>query len=368
MKNVVFVHDHKLKMIDNFYYSNGAFNDSVFMNYYSISNNLTLYLRVYNYENISSLGLTKITKFTNLINSNNLKLKPFIKMIMNHDLFIIRLPSINGLIVYFIAKFLKKKMLIEVVGCTWDSLWNHSLVAKFAAPFLWLLSRIVIFNSTNVLYVTKYFLQKRYPTKGLAVSCSDVLIFNVTSTDIDNRIQKIEYLKFNEIKIGTLASVNLKYKGHHTVFNAIKKLNTFGYYPKYYLAGSGSQNRLKRLAVRLGIINNVVFLGSLNRNNIVEFFNSIDLYIQPSLVEALPRALIEAMSLGLPCIGSNAGGIKELLSKEYIFKKNRYKELVEIIRSLNKKSLIKASRDNIVKSNDFNESNLSSIRKKFYNS
>ena len=45
----------------------------------------------------------------------------------------------------------------------------------------------------------------------------------------------------------------------------------------------------------------------------------MDIYIQPSLTEGLPRALIEAMSRGLPCLASRAGGIPELLPEHCTF-------------------------------------------------
>ena len=39
----------------------------------------------------------------------------------------------------------------------------------------------------------------------------------------------------------------------------------------------------------------------------------MDIYIQPSLTEGLPRALLEAMGRGCPAIASQVGGISELL-------------------------------------------------------
>jgi glycosyltransferase involved in cell wall biosynthesis len=55
--------------------------------------------------------------------------------------------------------------------------------------------------------------------------------------------------------------------------------------------------------------------------------DEIDIYIQPSRQEGLPRSLIEAMSRGCLCIGSEAGGIPELLESQYIHKTGSGKSL-----------------------------------------
>jgi len=40
------------------------------------------------------------------------------------------------------------------------------------------------------------------------------------------------------------------------------------------------------------------------------------LFVMPSRTEGLPRAMIEAMTRALPCIGTRVGGIPELLADE----------------------------------------------------
>jgi glycosyltransferase involved in cell wall biosynthesis len=42
--------------------------------------------------------------------------------------------------------------------------------------------------------------------------------------------------------------------------------------------------------------------------------NLCDVYLQPSLWDGMPNALLEAMSAGCACIGSDAGGIPEILT------------------------------------------------------
>jgi len=59
--------------------------------------------------------------------------------------------------------------------------------------------------------------------------------------------------------------------------------------------------------------------------------DDVDIYIQPSRQEGLPRALIEAMSRGCPAVGSTAGGIPELLSPECLHQPGDHARLAELV-------------------------------------
>jgi glycosyltransferase involved in cell wall biosynthesis len=51
------------------------------------------------------------------------------------------------------------------------------------------------------------------------------------------------------------------------------------------------------------------------RDNIPELLRAMDAYVQPSIgSEGLPKALLEAMAAGVPCIGAAAGGIPEIIN------------------------------------------------------
>lgn len=74
---------------------------------------------------------------------------------------------------------------------------------------------------------------------------------------------------------------------------------------------------LEQRARTLGLAEKVTFLGQLPAGaKVREQMDKADLFILPSRGEGLPRAMIEAMARALPCIGSTASGIPELLSPE----------------------------------------------------
>lgn len=238
------------------------------------------------------------------------------------DAVIVRLDSFLGLQTIRECHKLNKPYLIELVGCAWDSFWNHGLFGKILAPYIYLRTKKEVYDAPFVVYVTNEFLQKRYPTKGINTNISNVKLFKQQSSILNDRLSKISTNRNNTIVLGTAANVDVRYKGQQYVIKALARLKKLGYTNfVYQVLGAGDQTYLKKVAKDNDVENSVVFLGSYPHERVFEWLtNEIDVYIQPSLQEGLPRSVIEAMSVGLPCIGSNVAGIPELLDEKCVFK------------------------------------------------
>ena len=84
-----------------------------------------------------------------------------------------------------------------------------------------------------------------------------------------------------------------------------------------WIGGGQYQQQLEARAKELGLSPRVRFLGQLPAGDAVRGeLDRADLFVLPSRQEGLPRAMLEAMARGLPCIGSTVGGIPELLPAE----------------------------------------------------
>ena len=179
--------------------------------------------------------------------------------------------------------------------------------------------------------------------------------------------KNIKYKEFKTIlNLGTVGNVELKYKGQIYVLKALRKLNKINKKYHYYMIGGGNKTRLLNYVKKYKMERDVTFIDNIPHEQVLKELMNIDIYIQPSLQEGMPRALIEAMSVGCVCVGSNAGGIPELLSDKYIFKKRKYMHLVKIIKMLETASLKEISIENHHRATDFNRDKLDEKRRRFY--
>jgi glycosyltransferase involved in cell wall biosynthesis len=89
---------------------------------------------------------------------------------------------------------------------------------------------------------------------------------------------------------------------------------------KLFVIGSGPmKDDLVTLSNRLNLADKVTYIDSVSQEKLLEFYVSADLFVLPSIVnqkgetEGLGIVLLEAMACGLPVIGSDVGGIPDII-------------------------------------------------------
>jgi glycosyltransferase involved in cell wall biosynthesis len=101
-------------------------------------------------------------------------------------------------------------------------------------------------------------------------------------------------------------------KGHRYLFEAFAGLRRSFPEATLALVGTGpDEGRLRGLARELGIDPAVRFLGW--REDALRLMACADLVVHPSLHEALPSAVIEAVMLGRPVVASDVSGVRDVL-------------------------------------------------------
>lgn len=130
--------------------------------------------------------------------------------------------------------------------------------------------------------------------------------------------------------------------------NHLRELNI-----QVVIVGDGPEKKkLMHLANRLQLRHSVVFAGHASKSQLADFFSLADVLVLPSFYDNFPNVLIEGMQCGLPCIGSDVGGIPEIIQDDvngFVFKSNNCEALASCIKRVVTEeikfspSLIKAS-------------------------
>lgn len=370
----LFVHDHRFPMHKGIYYQSYGFDEEFFKRYLLVFKHFEVIGRTSNIpqeEVKKSLKVDENIVFSTIDNYSKMRLKKVRKIIdekiAESDCVIIRLPSFIGLYAINSANKQGKPYLVEVVGSMWDSLWYQNTTKKIIAPFMTWMCKKAIKNAEFVVYVTEKYLQKAYPTSGKSIACSNVTIPNVEDNNLQKRLKKIsDPSNSNIITIGTCSTLNV-YKGQQDVIKAMSKLKSEGYKLKYQLVGGGDKSYLKSIAEKYNVNEDVEFLGKLKHEEVFAWMDDIDIYIQPSLTEGLPRSVVEAMSRACPIIGSNAGGIPELIDESVIYNKGDIKSIVNLLKSFSPEVMKKNSVLNHEHSKKYLKSVLYQRRTEFFN-
>ena len=180
------------------------------------------------------------------------------------------------------------------------------------------------------------------------------------------RSEKIAKTDPRNITLMTSAAVNVWYKGQHFVIRAIPLLNQMGIRVKYYCVGQGDTGYLRSVAEKCGVEDQVVFTGPVSHDEVFRLLDQCDIYIQSSIQEGLPRALVEAMSRGCPSIGTRTGGVPELLSDTCVVKRKSVKHIAETINKMLKEGLDQYSEQSFSRALDFQGDKLDAKREAYF--
>ena len=178
--------------------------------------------------------------------------------------------------------------------------WAEQLMAHWT-------DAIITMNKEDFEAAKKFKLRnngKAYFVHGVGV---DTEAFRI---DCDKEAKRAELgLKDDDIALISMGDL-IKRKNYAPVIEAVAKLKN----PKvhYLICGRGPElDNLSALAKNLGVESQIHFLGF--RTDIKELLQIANIFVFSTLQEGLPRSLMEAMSVGIPCVVSNIRGNVDLV-------------------------------------------------------
>jgi len=345
MTKVLFAHDHQFWLEDEVVYSESQFSSSLWQRYLEHFDELVVFARAERKGlDVTKAEISSLENVSFVLNSSIASLagqlfgRTEIKSALNTalqkvDAVVARLPSEFGLLAVEEAKRLGIPYVIELVGCPWDGLWNYgSLKGKLYAPIMALRVRRAVAGAKRVIYVTQEFLQRRYPnSSALSMGCSDVEIRELDKAIFDARLRRIDAIS-NPITLGLIGTLKTRYKGIQTVLESLTQVREQVPNIRFSVIGNGDALPWMKEAAKYGVDDIVSFDGTLPGGDaVLHWLDGVDLYLQPSFKEGLPRALIEAMSRGCPVLASKCAGIPELIDANCLIRPGDAKRLGRLI-------------------------------------
>lgn len=167
---------------------------------------------------------------------------------------------------------------------------------------------LITINKEDYVRSKKFYAKKIEYTPGVGINIDKINCLNVD-----------RYIKRQQLEISNEAFVLLSVgelnnnKNHEIVIRALASIQNEQMH--YIICGEGAlKEKLVRLSLDMGIEKQVHFLGY--RQDVLEIYKIVDLFVFPSLREGLSVSLMEAMACGLPVVCSNIRGNSDLIKDD----------------------------------------------------
>ncbi|MDA8215208.1 MAG: glycosyltransferase family 4 protein [Nitrospiraceae bacterium] len=160
-------------------------------------------------------------------------------------------------------------------------------------------------------YVRQYLINEGISSEKVIAIPTGIDISRFDPNKPDGNLRQELGLKSDVPIVGTIAILRKK-KGHHILLEAIPLILKKIPDAVFVFAGDGPQkeNIITKIE-QLGLADKVFLLGL--RKDIPNILKSINVFVLPTLQEALGTSFIEAMSMEKPVIGTDVGGVGEVI-------------------------------------------------------
>ncbi|MEZ4403761.1 MAG: glycosyltransferase [Kofleriaceae bacterium] len=225
------------------------------------------------------------------------------------DVFLLHAPGVMASALRPAVALARKPYAVEVVGDPVASLDGAGRILTALRGLAGRELRAMVAGACTTRYVTTAQLQRRYPPRPgtPTYAVSDAFIPDALLAEPGAPVDDAPTLA-----LGFVGSLFRPYKGLDVLLDALAltaRPHTLE------VVGDGQLRAgLEARATALGLTSRVRFRGALPPGApVYEFLRTRTAFVQPSRTEGLPRSLLEAMAVGLPCLATAVGGVPELL-------------------------------------------------------
>lgn len=225
-------------------------------------------------------------------------------------------PGVLAMASSIALSFTRTPVVLNVVGdpyeATQKGVTDHPM--RVPARLLHRLSgRLLARRARVIRYVNTTPLMQRCPPGKQA------RVFVLSDVDVATVRPARRYPTHPGLRIVTVGSMDQPYKGVDTLIRATGLLRDRGHPVTLTVVGGGRLAARYEATAREVVPGSARFTGSLpSAAEVADEVATHDLFVLASLTEGMPRAMIEAMALGLPCVGTRVGGIPSLVQEPYL--------------------------------------------------
>lgn len=378
-KHISIIMDGNFTLYNNEVYSPHMHYDAFGKKFADYFNKVTIVARAFEKgQRVGNLVTGRNVVFKNIGNNRGLvklllsiptKVLELKRVINKSDIILIRFPGNVAIISMILCLIFNKAFHVEIVAEPRDY-----FTKKASDHFLRKLAQYIHVKTTmyaackalSVRYVTKKYLQNRYPAKNVEFGFSDVFL----PSDIPKK--KYELYNKTQFIVCNVGMMHNNSKGHLDIINAVSMLvKVIPNFKMIFIGGGVNERIFKDKVSELQLDQYFEFCGVVAPSSEVwKVLIKADLFLLASYQEGMPRSLLEAATAGLPCIATSVGGIPEVLPAQFLYEPGNIKDLCDkIILIAMNDSVYKLGLDNSLKlSQDFSSENLNLQYKKYFDS
>lgn len=288
LPNLIYVHDYRVEITGDKVKWDDMLPMEYFDRFQAFAGQVILLSRVIGTPGQLTKPSTDFVQISDISSRSYLEI--LFKIIMSRKylktkVFVVNFPTIIGLMLFLIIR--PKHYIIEHVND--DNLFKSKRFGWLVTSCIKLMKNRIFKKSLGAINVAQYLYFDSYPK--IYTTASNVMV------------PDLRYLKSgieeSTIKFSMAGAVSKK-KGTDL---AIKALINCDFDFKLYICGEELDQSIRQI-IPQSLEHKIVFLGKLTQEETHRVVTDCDIHLQPSRAEGLPRALIEAMALGRPCITS----------------------------------------------------------------
>nr|MDD6336349.1 glycosyltransferase family 4 protein [bacterium] len=382
MRVLVIADSHMFRTPDNQFWCRGITGRDFFMRYCTVFDQVRVVCRVQDVEQIDKDKYLRVDDariqvfpmpFARGTKEYLLHLREILRAakqaVADCECAIFRVPSVIAYFVYGAYRRIKKPYAIEVVVDP-----NQAYSGAVRMLFVRLLKKMAL-SANGASYVTHHVLQEKFPSYArLHGESAEHFESYYSSIDLYPEFLGEPKHYTQEQKSFVISHTANKsasmVKGQDVLIRALGRIVKAGWDVRVrFIGDSEIKEKYYAIAKECGVEDRIAFTGMLaGANQIREELISSDLFVLPTKAEGLPRSIIEAMAVGLPCVSTPIDGVTELVEPEYLVEQSDDKALAEKIVSLlgNKPLMEQMSKNNIETAKEYLYDTLSARRTAFY--